>query len=175
MLELVTGIVVAVAVVALVIEPLFVRRARPDPAAGPADDLLVFEDPEESASPRVKALLALKEIEFDRATGKISDADYAALKRRYGRAALEAMDSGNGQPAAEVGDDAVERAIADFKDRGPRVCPDCGDRPEPAAVFCSSCGRALGEPHARPRCWECGAELEADARFCGACGFALTA
>ena len=35
------------------------------------------------------AVVALREIEFDRATGKLSDADYAELKTRYTRAALE--------------------------------------------------------------------------------------
>ncbi len=37
------------------------------------------------------ALTALKEIEFDRETGKLSDADYELLKRKYTVAALEAL------------------------------------------------------------------------------------
>src|ERR1051326_5344418 len=37
------------------------------------------------------ALLSLKEIEFDRATGKLSDADYEALKARYSAEALAAL------------------------------------------------------------------------------------
>ena len=37
------------------------------------------------------ALTALKEIEFDRETGKLSDADYAYLKSRYTSAAIEAL------------------------------------------------------------------------------------
>ena len=177
MMELLTGVIVAVAVVALVIEPLFIRRT-PRGAAPTGEVELDFTDPEESESPRVRALLALKEIEFDRATGKLSEEDYAILKRQYGKAALEAMEAeGISEAVTDPNDvdDAVERVIAQARTRGPRSCPDCGDRPEPAAVYCSSCGRALDRPDARPRCWECGADLEVNARFCGACGVGLTA
>ena len=38
-----------------------------------------------------RAVDALREIEFDRATGKLSDADYVALKSRYTEQALSAM------------------------------------------------------------------------------------
>ena len=37
------------------------------------------------------ALLALKEIEFDRETGKLSDEDYEMLKERYSAEALDAL------------------------------------------------------------------------------------
>ena len=46
-------------------------------------------DPEET--PKGVALPALKEIEFDRETGKLSDADYELLKGKYTAAALEAL------------------------------------------------------------------------------------
>lgn len=172
-MELLTGVIVAIAAVALVLEPLFANRTRRITA--PTEDLLDFQDPHESDSPRVKALLALKEIEFDRATGKLSDADYVRLKREYGRAALNAMDAEPGAAGAAADDDAVERAIAEFRDRGPQQCPGCGERPEATAIFCSSCGRLLGESDARPRCWECGAELDDEARFCGVCGVEVAA
>jgi len=48
---------------------------------GPADDM----------SRRRSRCAALKEIEFDRATGKLSDADYEQLKAKYTEAALAAM------------------------------------------------------------------------------------
>lgn len=63
---------------------------------------------------------ALRELEFDRATGKISDADYEPLKARYTEQALTVMRAGN-LP----------------------VCPKCGPRGEPGAEFCSNCGAAL--------------------------------
>jgi hypothetical protein len=50
------------------------------------------------------------------------------------------------------------------------TCPDCGPRPEPAAPFCSNCGRALGA------CPDCGAAIQqSDANFCDRCGTTLKA
>jgi hypothetical protein len=54
-------------------------------------------DPEDDLSTRAVALRALKEIEFDRATGKLADADYDALKQRY---TAEALEAAGGCPAA---------------------------------------------------------------------------
>ena len=66
---------------------------------------------------------ALRELEFDRQTGKISDADYVPLKARYTAEAV-----------------AVMRA----EGSGARTCPNCGPRPEADARFCSRCGASLG-------------------------------
>jgi hypothetical protein len=168
-LELVTGAIVAVAVVALVIEPLLSRRPRTrDLEAGEWD----FVELEESGSPKVRALLALKEIEFDHATGKLSDEDYQSLKVRYAREALDAMEPEPVQTAVPESDPA-EEAIARFRTSQSTPCPDCGDRPEAGAVFCSSCGRSLAVEGSAPRCWMCGANLVEGSRFCGECGHAL--
>lgn len=49
-------------------------------------------------------------------------------------------------------------------------CGTCGPRPEPAARFCSHCGRAIGG------CPACGATIkQPGARFCDQCGTALMA
>jgi len=68
------------------------------------------------------AVEALRELEFDRQTGKISDADYGPLKARYTDEAV-----------------AVMRAA----ESGRKSCPACGPRPEADAEFCSRCGAAL--------------------------------
>src|SRR5882672_10457828 len=49
------------------------------------------DDPADDMSPQMVALRALKEIEFDRATGKLSDTDYEQLKAKYTQEALAAM------------------------------------------------------------------------------------
>lgn len=122
------------------------------------------------------ALTALKEIEFDRETGKLSDADYAYLKSRYTSAAIEALREEEASP----GGDAIERLVAE-RVRVVRAaaagadaitCPDCGVRPEPDAIFCSSCGRRIGGPAA---CGSCGVALEAGSRFCTHCGGRIAA
>jgi hypothetical protein len=48
--------------------------------------------PELEDTPRGQALIALKEIEFDRATGKLSEADYEDLKARYSARAMALME-----------------------------------------------------------------------------------
>jgi hypothetical protein len=180
MLELITGALVAIAAVALVLEPL-VRGAHSGPL--PAHDPNLFEEPlelEESRSPKVQALLALREIEFDRATGKLSDDDYTELKQRYEERALtaireeEAVLDARDADTAEV-DDPAERAVLQMRAAKERECQSCGVRPETGAVFCSRCGRSLLSENAQPRCWMCGADLESDASYCCACGFALSA
>ncbi len=180
MLELITGALVAIAAVALVLEPL----VRGTHSGGvPTHDPRSFEEPlelEESQSPKVQALLALREIEFDRATGKLSDEDYTKQKQKYEERALEAIRAEEAvretrdADTAEV-DDPAERAVLQMRGAKQRECVACGVRPETGAVFCSRCGRSLLSESAQPRCWMCGAELESDAGYCGQCGFALSA
>jgi hypothetical protein len=130
-IEVGAAALVGVLALAWVLEPLL----RPAAAQPPDDEPL---DPEET--PRGIALAALKEIEFDRATGKLSEADYEQLKARYTAHALAVL-------RAESDRDDVERMIearvkvlrAADSSTFPR-CPGCGPRPEPDALFCSSCG-----------------------------------
>ncbi|MDO8502863.1 MAG: hypothetical protein Q7S20_13580 [Gemmatimonadaceae bacterium] len=70
---------------------------------------------------RNQAIDALREIEFDRATGTLSEPDYDALKAVYTQRAIDAMRS------AESG----------------TVCQRCGPRPEAGARFCSKCGAGI--------------------------------
>jgi hypothetical protein len=72
------------------------------------------------SSNRNQAIDALREIEFDRETGKLSDVDYDSLKASYTERALTAMRAGENV-----------------------ICENCGRRPESDARFCSRCGRAL--------------------------------
>lgn len=128
-------------------------------------------DPEETA--RGVALTALKEIEFDRETGKLSDADYAFLTEKYTAAALDALraetpDDIEAMVAARV---RVLRSAPTPLTDAPR-CPTCGPRPEPDAVYCSTCGQRL--PHAG-RCDHCGAALAPEGRFCEGCGHRVAA
>ena len=146
MLELIAGVIVALAALALVLEPLLAKEPSPSPVEPD------FTSIEESESPKIRALLALKEIEFDRATGKLSDEDYAGLKAKYSAEAVEeirreevagavaASDAAGAAGAAGAAADAAEHAVQLAKHAALVVCPACGPRPEPAAVFCSRCG-----------------------------------
>ncbi|MEO7457648.1 MAG: zinc ribbon domain-containing protein [Gemmatimonadaceae bacterium] len=156
MLELGIGTLLAIGALAFVLYPLFVapraraRVATVSPAGGDQE-----------------AVVALREIEFDRETGKLSDSDYAELKTRYTERALAAMRAAGGQ-GGDV--DAVEAAVAAYRSRL-KDCGRCGPRPEPDAIYCSNCGSFL--PGA---CGSCGAPVgEAGAAFCASCGRALAA
>lgn len=142
--------------------------------------------PAPDAPPEASAIEALREIEFDQATGKISAEDYAALKASYTPAALEELRmrgtafSAEGTERAEAtvegaeGDPAealVRAARAKATPGGAMVCPEHGPRPEADAVFCSDCGRYLGQA-----CVTCGARVVGErARFCTECGASLAA
>ncbi len=167
MLALVVGTLLAVGALAYVLYPLLV---------GPVPPRRVVRA--HAPSPKGaehEAVVALREIEFDRVTGKLSDADYAELKSRYTARALEAMRASAAVAAPVVGgavsaDEAVEAAVRAYRERM-HSCATCGPRPEPDALYCSNCGRYL--PGA---CQSCGASItESGASFCASCGRQLAA
>lgn len=155
--ELVAAVVLGCAGVWFVLMPLI--RVTGPVAARPVDPFDVEE------TERGRAVEALREIEFDRATGKLSDDDYGTLKARYTAIAVRAMRE---ERAAEPDDASLEAMIAARRHGGsPGACPTCGPRPETDAVFCSSCGLRLPTGHF---CASCSAVLARDAEFCERCG-----
>src|SRR5256886_17043809 len=82
MAELIAGILLVAGALYLVLKPVFQPRFA-EVGKGDGGSVEGGEDPDDDLSPRAVALGALKEIEFDRATGKLSDADYDALKAQY--------------------------------------------------------------------------------------------
>jgi len=112
MTPLLIGTALAVASLCYVLYPLF--RTGPT-AVPPAPRLGTIGN-------EALAVEALRELEFDRQTGKISDADYTPLKARYTEEAVVAMRAG---------------------EAGSTACQRCGQRPEADAQFCSSCGAPL--------------------------------
>jgi Double zinc ribbon len=112
----------------------------------------------------------LKEIEFDRATGKLSDSDYEQLKAKYTSEALAAMRGEGARYAVRSAPESPARAPLTAHRA---QCPEHGARPEPGALFCSECGRRLGT--APGYCARCGTALETDARYCNGCGARVAA
>ena len=170
-LEAALAAVLGLAILWMLLQPL----ARPGAVAPRLVEPL---DPEET--PRGVALTALKEIEFDRATGKLSENDYQELKARYTDAALAALraesaGAGNGPDDVEAMIAGRVRSLRSARASTPSpapACPACGPRPEPDAVFCSSCGFRLTAPAS---CGHCGATLPPDSRFCEFCGTRVAA
>jgi Double zinc ribbon len=170
MLELITGILLAAGAVYFVLQPIL----RPVPSGGgmrDAGSVDEGDDPDDDFSPRAVALRALKEIEFDRATGKLSDADYDALKTRYTSEALVALRAESRELGA--GSSPIHAAPAPRSPLPAPSCPTHGPRPEADAQFCSDCGRRLAT--APGYCARCGTALESDAHYCHSCGARVAA
>ncbi|HUQ48043.1 MAG TPA: hypothetical protein VM053_07340 [Gemmatimonadaceae bacterium] len=113
MTPLIVGTVLALAALSFVLYPLLVGDGTLNTARGILTNDVV--DPT-----RNSAVDALREIEFDKATGKLSDSDYAELKASY-----------------------TQRALAVMRSTSSAICDVCGARPEPDAQFCSNCGRSV--------------------------------
>ena len=160
------AVLLGLGVIWLVLQPL----VRPGPVR-PA--MYVPPDPEETR--RGVALAALREIEFDRETGKLSDTDYAFLKARYTTEAVAALRADDATSAATDADADIESLIAAraraLAGNAP-ACPACGPRPEPDAIFCSDCGRRIDSLH---DCASCGAAVPRDGHYCELCGTGVAA
>ena len=111
---------------------------------------------------KMLVLRSIKEVEFDRAMGKISDADFSEVAGRLrARAAglLRQLDADSTGYRA-----LIERALATRVGRGPVA---------PSGVNTGPAAEATPPPAAPGTCADCGTANDADARFCKACGARL--
>ena len=138
-MEAVAAALVGVALLLVVLGPLISRELVP---------AIVDDEPQDlEETPKGIALSALKEIEFDQATGKLSDEDYAMLKGKYTAQALEALRAEDGtcrRPATSRRSSRSVPGLIRAEGSSTATCPHCGPRPEQDALFCSTCGCALG-------------------------------
>jgi hypothetical protein len=166
MMPLLVGIVLAISALAFILYPIF-RVPAVDTVPAPGTRTTTRSD-----SQTQSAIEALREIEFDRATGKLSDDDYASLRARFTSAAVTEMRNADAAAATshDGAFDAAEALVSQFRS-GARSCVECGPRPEPDAAYCSNCGRFLAGS-----CNQCGAHIaEPGAQFCSSCGARLAA
>jgi len=183
--ELLVKVLLAVAVVAFVGYPLL-----RDHLAGEEDQDLP-EEAEELYHRKETTYSALKELEFDYKTGKLSEQDYHELESRFKANALEILEAIDELEHPAPKGKAGRRAETDTggvqsKRQVPAVlsadtCGSCGAVNPLGARFCGVCGDPLTVAAASPKsarepadpdamCASCGARLDVDHRFCGACG-----
>ena len=132
------GLLALLVAVGLLVSPLLEREPTPADEASPEDR-------------RDQELEALREVEFEYRTGKLSDEDYRELRARHGQAAVEArrQAEAGAESSGAKGSEAVEGQTADEDvedspaESEPRSCPDCGAETRPHARFCSRCGASL--------------------------------
>lgn len=168
MLPLIVGAVLAACGLAFVLLPLLAGPSQAPPSlwADERDQTRATHpgDVGGSAS-EVTAVEVLREIEFDRATGKLSDADYGTLKSTYtARALAEMRAPGVRGMNAQPGTDA--------SGHGPRrMCPICDATSPPDAIYCARCAHYLDR-----ECPTChGPVTLPAARYCSWCGTRVAA
>ena len=135
--EAIVAALLGLAGLCLVLQPLF---------RSPETSTLPLEPLEPEETPRGVALGALKEIDFDRETGKLSEEDYQFLKAKYTTIALEALRAEGKVVRPESIEAMVAARVRMLRGGSAEVhprCAVCGPRPEPDALFCSTCGRQL--------------------------------
>ena len=93
------------------------------------------------------ALRTIKELEFDRAMGKISEEDFREMSMRLrARAArlMKQLDSG-GDYRSQIERDLAKRLgeATEKPERASLVCGSCSTSNDPDARFCKNCGKQL--------------------------------
>lgn len=185
------GLAVFVLVVAFVVRPLVVGPSASSRdryrARGRSALARRMDERAELLEKRNAVYTAIRELDFDHETGKVSDEDHARQRAelvREGVAILKGLDRLEASaPAA----DSLEAAIAAIRRgedvgtgvaglsvaptaNGYHACPSCGTPASPADRFCGTCGQSL-----EFTCAECGTPHQSGDLFCAHCGAALEA
>lgn len=118
-----------VAVLAWVVLPM--RR-------GPQlDEPLPSQHLEEANAKKRAALVAIVDLENERATGKLSESDFAVLRTEYETQALVALREADALRDSTFDDDELEKEIAVLRER--LTCPNCRAARRPGEP-CEQCG-----------------------------------
>jgi len=166
------------------------------------DEALSLAAPSAPEEEKRSVLRTLKDLEYERSVGKISEADYAELAARYSARAkelIQAVDADIGQAKEEAERLLAKRLEAEksqtqraAKQRrpepegsrrrkaAPRQGPDDDTAPpasedEPDAAVSAEAPAPVRSGAARIECPECTTANEPDARFCKSCGNTLEA
>jgi uncharacterized paraquat-inducible protein A len=83
------------------------------------------------------SLRAIKELEFDHAMGKVSDADFVEMRDRLRARAVRLMSQLEGSALYR---DRIEQDAAQAETETSRTCGACGTSNDADARFCKGCG-----------------------------------
>ena len=194
------GFAVLVAVVAIVARPLLAgpsNRGNGQRIARRSGIARQIDEHAQLLERRVAIYTAIRELDFDHETGKVSDDEHARQRAelvRDGVAVLTRLDQleaaqAAGDPLeaaiaalrhadeaqAEVAQDAaLEAAISGLRGttavNGNHTCPECGTPAARDDRFCGNCGAVL-----EASCAECGTPHQPGDLFCAHCGATLEA
>ena len=164
----------------IVARPIIEKQGLHEKQLDPADALLAQRD---------ALLAALRDLDFDHTTGKITAEDYAPQRAKLvaeGAALLRQLETLGVTRAEDPVEqairayrktiahegDAIETAIA-ARRHAPTVevspCPACGAVAQASDKFCPKCGATLSAT-----CPECGRPARPADKFCAGCGAKLS-
>ncbi len=149
------GLALLLPIVAVVVRPLtHPAEAAPIPA-------------DEGGPGRLEPVLAaLRDLDFDHQTGKVSDQDYAPSRAALLAQAAEVMARGSGSSVEDILEERVREIRRHLEEASPaRSCPACGGRISHGDRFCSNCGHPQGLA-----CPRCGTAVQAADVYCVICG-----
>ena len=138
-------------------------------------------------------LTQIRELDFDHATGKVTDEDHAPLRESLVGAAagvlrqVDALFEAMPSAVTEDREDEIERAVATRRRRKPGVAASSDadleaaiaarrkHKSEPAAAMHDDIEAAVAARRRAPRCPTCGKSIQAGDAFCSTCGTPLGA
>ena len=120
------------------VSALFLPSSAPEPLAPQNRDALLRE--------KQLVLRSIKELEFDKAMGKINDADFASIAAGLRARALVLMkDLDRPEERAPQTMLPAVAAPALASASATRACPECGTTNDADARFCKSCGTRMAQ------------------------------
>lgn len=143
-------------------------------SSGTRHRALVGEERERVDLTEKKAQLldAIQDLDFEKASGKLSDADYESARNEYlaeVAVVMERLDAITPKkPTKRKAKGAKAKKTAGGGSEAAVACGACGTDNAGGAKFCMECG----EPLARA-CAACGEPASAKAKFCSGCGESL--
>lgn len=144
----VTIALIIVAAIAIVAYPYFKPPRELDVsfASGPdpvLESLMVQRD---------ATYAAIKDLEFDHAMNKLSDADYKMLRGKYEAKAVGILQELDSMAAAQqrhvranFNDEAIEQQVQRLRGSAAKLvrCSKCGTRAAPIDKYCAKCGAPI--------------------------------
>ena len=155
-LALFIGFAIFTAGVAYIALPFRQRRRK---------DMTVSKASLQKEGQREVVLAALRDLDFDFKTGKVSEEDYSPLRAQLMAEAAQYIEAE--QKEAEQ----LEALIQSHRkiQKQDAKCEHCGAPMAADQHFCSKCGSAAS----RELCPSCGKKIQADDLFCPSCGTKL--
>ena len=155
---MIVGLALLVLIGSIVLRPL-TRRGGRDEAPQ-----------EEDRPPRLEDVLAaLRDLDFDHQTGKVSEDDYTPARAGLLAKAAQAIDRDQESSVGDILEARVKEIRRRLDEDVPAAyCAHCGGRLLPEDRFCTRCGDRQTDA-----CPSCGGNVGAEDRYCVECGCRL--